>query len=104
MPTKRSKQSARQFHVINVEAVRYPVLHIVFSDGFVGEYDLSELIATGRMFEPLKDPDYFKKVAVAPFGHSFGWNLDEIGEEIDFCIDSVRIDIEAKRRRKSRHQ
>jgi hypothetical protein len=89
---------------VSVEAVRYPVLRVVYSDGFAGEYDLSALIATGPVFAPLKDPEYFKKVAVAPFGHSFGWNLDAIGEEIDFCIDSVRIDIQAKLGNKSKRQ
>lgn len=100
MPTKRPHKSVRQRHVVSVKAIRYPVLHVVYDDGFSGEYDLSEMIATGPVFAPLKDPEYFKKVAVAPFGHSFGWNLDAIGKEIDFCIDSVRIDMEANRRNK----
>jgi hypothetical protein len=90
----------RQPGVVSVKAVRYPVLYVVYDDGFAGEYDLSELIATGSAFALLKDREYFKKVAVAPFGHSFGWNLDAIGEEIDFCIDSVRIDIESHRKNK----
>jgi len=66
--------------------------------GFSGEYDLSKLIARGRIFAPLKDPEYFKQVALAPYGHSFGWNLDVLGKEIDFCIDSVRVDIEKQQR------
>jgi hypothetical protein len=94
---RRAIESVRkQCRVISVKAVRYPVLHVVFNDGFAGEYDLSDLIAHGPMFAPLKDPEYFKQVAVAPYGHSFGWNLDAIGDEIDFCVDSVRSDIESK--------
>jgi hypothetical protein len=100
MTAKPTKKLVRQPHVISVEVARYPMLYIVYDDGFSGEYDLSEMIAAGPVFEPLKDPEYFKTVAVATFGRSFGWNLDVIGDEIDFCIDSVRADIEAKSRNK----
>lgn len=86
----------KRYAVTSVEPVRYPVLRIVFEDGLSGELDLSDDIANGEIFAPLKDPEYFKKVAVAENGHSFGWNLDAIGEEIDLCADSARIDIETK--------
>jgi hypothetical protein len=86
----------KRYAVKSVEAVRYPVLRIVFEDGLAGELDLSEAIATGEMFAPLKDPEYFKRVTVADGGYSFGWNLDAVGDEIDFCADSARIDIETK--------
>lgn len=79
-----------------VEAVRYPVLKVTFDDGLSGEYDLTDLIGAGPMFEPLKDKAYFQTVAVAPYGHSFGWNLDDEGNEIDFCPDSTRIHIETR--------
>jgi hypothetical protein len=97
---KRSRKPAKQHSLVSVQAVRYPVLYLVYDDGFAGEYDLGELIATGPVFKPLKDREYFKKVAVAPFGRSFGWNLDAIGHEIDLCVDSALADIEAKRRNK----
>jgi hypothetical protein len=86
----------KRYAVKNVEAVRYPVLRIVFEDGLTGEIDLSETISSGEMFAPLKDPTYFKGVALAEGGHSFGWNLDVIGDEIDFCADAARIEIETK--------
>lgn len=86
----------KQYAITEVEAVRYPVLRIVFEDGLAGELDLSDEIAHGEMFAPLKDPEYFRQVAVAPGGLSFGWNLDEIGREIDFCADSTRIDLETR--------
>ena len=100
MGKKQSKLPKRQHHVVSVEVVRYPVVRVVYDDGFSGEYDLSDLIANGPAFALLQDREYFKTVSVAPYGHTFGWNLDVIGEEIDFCIDSVRIDIENERRRK----
>jgi Protein of unknown function (DUF2442) len=100
---KRSQKPAKQYTVVSVKAIRYPVLYLVYDDGFSGEYDLSELIATGPVFEPLKDREYFKTVTLAPFGYSFGWNLDAIGDEIDFCVDSTRLRIKAQRRAKRTH-
>jgi hypothetical protein len=84
------------YRIKSVEAVRYPVLRITFDDGLSGEYDLTDSIARGPIFAPLKDEGYFRKVAVAEHGHSFGWNLDQPGEEIDFCPDATRIRIETQ--------
>ena len=86
----------KQYAITEVQAVRYPILRIVFEDGLAGELDLSDEIAHGEMFAPLKDPEYFRQVAVAPGGRSFGWNLDEIGGEIDFCADATRIEFETR--------
>jgi Protein of unknown function (DUF2442) len=84
------------YRIKSVEAIRYPVLRITFDDGLSGEYDLSTLIDAGPIFAPLKDEAYFRTVSVAPYGHSFGWNLDEVGHEIDFCPDATRIRIETQ--------
>jgi hypothetical protein len=86
----------KRYTVKSVEAVRYPVLRLVYEDGLTGELDLSDTIGTGVAFARLRDPEYFKQVAVAEGGHAFGWNLDELGHEIDFCADSARIDIETQ--------
>jgi hypothetical protein len=85
------------YQIKSVEAVRYPVLRVTFDDGLSGEYDLSDLIARGPMFAPLKDEAYFDTVAVGEYGHTFGWNLDDIGNEIDFCPDATRIRIETQK-------
>lgn len=84
------------YRIKSVEAVRHPVLRVTFDDGLSGEYDLTESIASGPIFEPLQDEVFFRKVAVAEHGHSFGWNLDGPGEEIDFCPDATRIRIETQ--------
>ena len=86
----------KRYAITKVEPLRYPIVRIVFEDGLAGELDMSESIATGATFAPLKDPAYFRTVAIAPGGRSFGWNLDRLGEEIDFCADATRIDIETK--------
>jgi len=85
------------YRIKNVEVVRYPVLRVTFDDGLSGEYDLSDLIADGPAFARLKDKDYFNTVAVGDHGHTFGWNLDDVGHEIDFCPDATRIRIETQK-------
>ncbi len=82
--------------IASVEAVGSRTVRMTFDDGFGGLLDLSDSIARGGAFEPLKDADYFKKVAVGEGGRSFGWNLDAIGHEIDFCPDAARIRIETQ--------
>jgi hypothetical protein len=86
----------KRYTVRSVEAVRYAVLRLVFEDGLTGEIDLTDKIATGPAFVRLRDPEYSKQVAVAEGGHAFGWNLNELGHEIDFCADSARIRIETQ--------
>ena len=45
------------------------------------------------MFEYLRNPENFGKVAVSEFGHSVYW-LNDQGYEIDFGSDSLRRDAE----------
>lgn len=85
------------YSIADVSVVRYPVLKVTFNDGLSGEYDLTDLITRGPVFEPLRNPEYFAQVAVAPYGHSFGWNLQDEGHEIDFCPDATRIRIEEQK-------
>jgi hypothetical protein len=86
-----------KYRIKSVEAVRYPVLRVTFDDGLSGEYDLSDLIANGPAFARLKDAVYFNTVAVGEHGHTFGWNLGDLGNEIDFCPDATRILIETQK-------
>jgi hypothetical protein len=79
-----------------VEALQYPTLRVTFDDGVGGVLDLTDLIADGAVFAPLKDEAYFRTVAVGDGGRIFGWNLDGGGEEIDFCPDAARIQIETE--------
>ena len=87
----------KTYRIKSVEVVRYPVLRVTFDDGLSGEYDLTDLIARGPVFAPLKDEAYFRTVAVGEYGHTFGWNLDDLGNEIDFCPDAARILIETQK-------
>ena len=86
-----------KYRIKNVEVVRYPVLRITFDDGLSDDYDLTDLIAGGPAFARLKDEAYFKTVSVGEHGHTFGWNLNDLGHEIDFCPDATRILIETQK-------
>ena len=84
-------------NVLNSVTVKsYPVLHLIFNDGFSGDRDLSQTVAKGPLFDPLKDSDFFACVKLDKTGHSFGWRLDNMGNEIDFSVDGARIDLEAE--------
>ena len=86
-----------KYRIKSVEAARYPVLRVTFDDGLSGEYDLGDLIARGQAFARLKDEAFFKTVSVGDHGHTFGWNLNDLGHEIDFCPDATRILIETQK-------
>jgi hypothetical protein len=86
-----------KYRIKSVEVVRYPVLRVTFDDGLSGEYDLTDLIAKSPAFAPLKDKTYFNTVSVGEHGHTFGWNLNDLGHEIDFCPDATRILIETQK-------
>jgi hypothetical protein len=40
-------------------------LALTFADGFSSELDLSPLVDWGPLYEPLRDPEHFKKVTVS---------------------------------------
>jgi hypothetical protein len=58
--------------VIEAKHVRDYVVHIRFADGLEGEIDLRPELE-GEVFEPLKDRDYFKRLAVHPELHTVTW-------------------------------
>ena len=45
----------KRYAITSIEAVRYPVLRLVFDDGLSGELDLSETIESGEVFARLRD-------------------------------------------------
>ncbi len=84
----------KRYSIVEATVSQHPIVHLKFDDGLEGDYDLSEFIARGPMFEPLKDKSFFKTVAIGEQGRWFGWNLDREGEEIDFSADGARGEIE----------
>jgi hypothetical protein len=53
--------------IVKVQVKPGYVLAVEFDDGVSGEVSLADRLF-GPMFEPLKDPEYFAKAAVDPFG------------------------------------
>jgi hypothetical protein len=58
--------------VTRVERIRDYVLRLDFSDGSTREVDLCEELY-GEVFEPLRDPALFAKVAVNPETGTIEW-------------------------------
>lgn len=47
--------------------------YVAFDDGTAGEVDLSYLVDYGGVFEPLRDPDYFRQLRADPEGGTIVW-------------------------------
>ena len=71
------------------EPVVHVVLKLAWNDGYDRIVDLRGIIADGAIFEHIRDPENFKKVRVAPFGHSVYWG-EEDNEEVDLGCDRLR--------------
>ncbi len=75
--------------VIEAEHIRDYVIHVRFADGIEGDVDLQNEL-DGEVFEPLKDPAYFRKFAVHPELHTLTWpNGADFAPE--FLYDKVTI-------------
>lgn len=59
--------------VVDVEALAHYRLRVTFSDGLVRDVDLDHLRDRGPVFDPLRDPDYFARVAVDPELRTVVW-------------------------------
>ena len=57
--------------VIKIEYKKGFIYHIVFDDGTSGDMDFSEYIGRGPVFEPLRDPAFFKRATVE--GGTISW-------------------------------
>ncbi len=58
--------------VVEVRYVGAFTVHVRFADGTEGDVDLSEELH-GEIFEPLKDPSYFKRFTVNHELHTITW-------------------------------
>jgi len=59
-------------HVVTVRPVAGYRLWLRFSDGIEGEIDLGPELE-GPVFEPLRDPAVFARVAIDPDVHTIAW-------------------------------
>ena len=75
------------YHVIEAEYVSGYVVKLKFRDGTVGEID-QEAELTGPVFEPLRDPEMFRRFTIA--FHTLSW---EHGADFapEFLREHVRV-------------
>ena len=59
-------------HVVDAKVVGATLLDLVFSDGTEKRVNVLSLL-TGPVFEPLRDPAYFARVAVDPVAGTVVW-------------------------------
>jgi hypothetical protein len=76
-------------HISSVQVVAHGILKITWDDNFEGFVDLRSIIARGKVFTPLQNPDYFRTVCLQRYGHSIYWG-EEDNEEVDFGCDRLR--------------
>ncbi len=75
--------------LIEARYVRGYVVWLRFSDGSEGEVDLAGELE-GPVFEPLRDPDYFRSFQLDPELHTLVWpNGADLAPE--FLREKVRI-------------
>jgi hypothetical protein len=76
------------YNIIAAKPVRDHVVWLKFEDGSEGEVDLASEL-WGPVFEPLKDPEYFRRLTVAEYG-TIAWpNGADLAPE--FLYDRVRV-------------
>lgn len=77
------------YHVLDARYVSGYVVWLRFRDGTAGEVDLAPELR-GPVFEPLRDPSYFKAFMVHPEFHTLVWpNGADVAPE--FLYRNVRV-------------
>jgi Protein of unknown function (DUF2442) len=75
--------------ILSAEPVVHGVLKLTWNDGYEGIVDLRGIIAKGKIFAPLSNPEYFKRVRLSEYGHSVYWGEPD-NEDVDFGADRLR--------------
>jgi hypothetical protein len=72
------------------------VLKIAWSDGYEGIVDMRGIFARSEIFEPIRDPDYFRRVRVERYGHCIYWGDDEFTQKIILDAIASRIPVRTR--------
>jgi len=48
-------------------------VHLAFADGLAADVDLSEVVGSGPIFEPLRDPEFFRRLRIDECGVTIAW-------------------------------
>ena len=75
--------------VVSAEPVIHGVLKIIWNDGYAGSVDFRHLLATGKVYFPLRDRDFFQSVKVTEDGHFIAW-IDGAGRQMDLGADALQ--------------
>lgn len=59
--------------LLEVEPLNGYTVRVRFDDGTSGEVDLSYLLDYGGVFEPLRDPDFFRQLRADPEAGTVVW-------------------------------
>ena len=72
-------------------------VHLRFADGLAADVDLSYLVGRGPVFEPLRDPEFFRRLRVTEFGDTIEWP-NEADIALETLYDHVQRAVYEKRR------
>jgi Protein of unknown function (DUF2442) len=79
------------YNVVDARHVRNFTVWVKFEDGSAGEIDLSGEL-WGPVFEPLKDPSFFRQVTVAEYG-TIAWpNGADLAPE--FLYERAHVEVQ----------
>ena len=79
--------------IVLVEVPNPPVVILTFADGYKAEFNLQRLLEVGKVFTPLRNPEFFRTAHPGNNGGSLEWITPE-GQEIDLCADALRMEAE----------
>jgi Protein of unknown function (DUF2442) len=79
--------------IVAVDANTPPRVTLTFEDGFKTTLDLQRLLDIGKVYAPLRDPDFFRTGHPGSGGRSLEWDVPGNGE-IDLCADTLRMEAE----------
>ena len=79
----------KNYHILEARYIKDHVIWLRFADGTEGEIDLAPELKV-PVFEPLRDPFYFREFAIHPEFHTLVWpnGADSAPE---FLHDSVNV-------------
>lgn len=79
----------KNYHILEARYIKGHVIWLRFADGTEGEIDLGPELKV-PVFEPLRDPFYFREFAIHPEFHTLVWpNGADFAPE--FLHDSVNV-------------
>lgn len=72
-------------------------VHLRFADGLAADIDLGYLVGRGEVFQPLRDPEFFRSFEIDEFGVTIEWpNQADIAP--DTLYDHVQRAVYERRR------